>query len=119
MKQISNINEALALYEQKAIKRGEALEEGRSKIANRCYDSICDIVSFLRAQKELKRLAIFYNHPNPYVRLNAAAYLLPLFEEKSLQVMEEIAQGIGPAAWNAKMTIQEWKSGNLKNYYTL
>lgn len=119
MKRIESIDQALKLFEEYSIKRGKALDNGDSKTANRCYDNIGKIVHLLREEKQLARLSVFYNHTNAFVRLVAAAYLLPVFEKESIKIMKEVSRENGIVSLNAKLTIQEWKNGNLRNFYTL
>lgn len=118
MRKINDLKEALKLFEDAAIKRGEAIRNGRSKIANRNYDKMADIAKYLRANNSLHELSIFYIHPDIALRLSAA-YLLPVYEKESIKVLKEIAKMDGIESFNAEMTIKEWKNGNLRNYYTL
>lgn len=119
MKKVETIEQALELFEKYSISRGTAIDSGNSKSANRCYDKIRNLILFLRERKELPQLAIFYHHPNAFVRLAAAANLLPVFEKESLKVMREITKEKGIVSLEAEMTIKEWKNRNLKTFYTL
>ena len=119
MKKIEDVQEALKLFEDAAQKRNAAINEGHSKIANRNYDKIVNIAKYLRDCKSLHELSIFYTHPDIGVRKTAATYLLPVNEKESIKVLKEIAKLNGLAAFDAKMTIQEWENGNLRNFYTL
>lgn len=119
MKEIESIKQALILFERYSVKKGEAMDSGNNKLANRCYNSIENIISFLREKKGLSRLAIFYSHTNVFVRLSAAAYLLPVFEKESLEVMKKLSRENGIVSLNAEMTIKEWKNRNLRNFYTI
>lgn len=119
MKRVESIDQALKLFEEYAIKRGRALYSGDSKTANRCYDNIGKIVQLLRDEKQLARLAVFYNYPNAFVRLAAAAYLLPVFEKESIKIMKEVSKESGIASLDAEIIIKEWKNGNLRKFYTL
>lgn len=119
MRNIKNVKDALELFEKAAIKQSEAIDKGNSKVANYNYDKMVEVAKFLRANKSLNELSVFYEHPNISVRLFAAAYLLPAYEKRSLKVLYEISQMRGLESLNAEMTIQEWQNGNLRNYYTL
>lgn len=119
MKKIKNVKEALELFESAAMERSEALKMSNSKKANRNYDKMAIIVKYLRENKSLHELAVFYQHPDICLRSSAAAYLLPLYEEKSIDVLQEIAEMKGIEGFNAEMTIKEWKKGNLHDFYTL
>ena len=109
----------MKLFEDAAIKQEEAISMGKSKIANRNYDKIAEVIKYLRINKTLDKLSVFYIHPNQSVRSWAAAYLLPVNEKESIKVLKKIANRKGPGAFDAKMTIQEWENGNLRNFYTL
>ena len=62
---------------------------------------------------------MFYTHPNLSVRSWAAAYLLPVYEKESIEILEEIAKLEGLEALEAEILIKEWKKGNLHDFYTL
>lgn len=119
MKKVESIEQYLILFEEYSINKGEAMNTGGSKSANRYYNNIENIVGYLRESKRLSQLSVFYNHPNAFVRLSAAAYLLSVFEKESLKVMKKISKENGIVSLNAKMTIREWENGNLRNFYTL
>lgn len=119
MKKITSVEQAIALFEKYAIKQDEASYCGNSKKANYYYDKNQNIVQYLRNVKYLDALSIFYDHPNMAVRSWAACFLLPLHEKKSLSILKEIANMNIFGSLDAKITIQEWKNGNLKNFYTL
>lgn len=119
LKTIKDIKEALELFETAAIKQGEAISNGNSKIANHNYDKMATVIKFLRTHKSLHELSKFYTHNNISVRLWTAAYLLPVDEKKSLDILKEIVNMKIRGSLDAEMTIQEWKNGNLRNFYTL
>ena len=115
----NTIEEALAIFEKSAAKHGEASFEGQARIANYNYDRMAKVVSFLKSQNSLAALSIFYSHPNIAVRSWAAAYLLPVYEKKSIKILKEIVKLHVFGSLDAEMTIKEWKNGNLKNFYTV
>lgn len=119
MRKINNLKEALKFFEDAAIKYGEAIRNGKSKIANRNFDILADIAKYLRKNNSLYELSIFYTHPDISLRSWAATYLLPVYEKESIKVLKEVAKMDGIESFNAEMTIKEWKNGNLRNYYTL
>lgn len=119
MKRVESIEQALKLFEEYSTKRGKALYSGDSKTANRCYDNIRKIVHILRDEKQLDRLAIFYNHPNTFVKSAAATYLLPVHEKESIKVLKEISKMKVFGSLDAEIIIKEWKNGNLRDFYTL
>ena len=117
---IKDVNHALFLFEKHNIQRGEALNVGNGKKANYHYDRIRKIIVFLKREKALMNLSIFFTHTNPYVRLDAAANLLPLYEKDCLKIMKAIEKDEkGIVVIEAEYTIKEWENGNLKEFYTL
>ncbi|HJA55866.1 MULTISPECIES: DUF2019 domain-containing protein [Bacteroides] len=120
MRKIKNLKEALEIFEDAAIKQADAImQKGSSKIANRNYDKILSVAQYLRENKLLPELSVFYMHPNLSVRSWAAAYLLPVYEEESIKILEEIAKFEGFGALDADILIKEWKKGKLRDFYTL
>lgn len=120
MKKIKDLKEALEIFEDAAIKQADAItQKGSSKIANRNYDRIAAVAQYLRENKLLHELSVFYTHPNLSVRSWAAAYLLPVYEKESIEILEEIAKLEGLEALEAEILIKEWKKGNLHDFYTL
>lgn len=119
MKKEVDVKELLKLFEEAGLKRSEALKMYKSRIANANYDKMAEIAKKLRAANSLHELAVYYDHPDISFRTGVAAYLLPVYEEKSLKVLREISEMGGIGSLNAEMTIKEWENGNLRNYYTL
>ena len=114
-----SVKEAVILFEDCATKRALALQEGKSKIANRNFDKLVLIAKYLREQKALCELARFYEHPIIGVRITVAAYLLPIYEKKSISVLKEIVKMKVVGSFDAEMLIKEWEKGNLQDFYTV
>lgn len=122
MKKKDDLEELLKSFEEAEIKRSEALKVNKSRIANANFDKVQEIVKRLRTMNALPELARFYEHPEIHLRISAAAYLLPVYEERSIRVLQEISEMKGlknMEAFCAEMTIQEWEKGHLRNFYTL
>ncbi len=120
MKKEKTVDELLALFEKHAMNHGEAMASGNSRKANYSHDKILEAVHYLKKKNKLEALVVFYNHSNMSVRSWAACFLLPMYEKKSLKILKEIAgMNIPSVSFDAKMVIQEWKNGHLKDFYTL
>jgi hypothetical protein len=104
-----DIKAALDLFEAAAIKNAAATEEGNYRVGNKEYDKISKAVAFLKEQNQLESLSGLLTNDSVGVRLWAASYLLPIFEEKALLVLQEISDGTGILSFDAKMTLSEWK----------
>lgn len=113
---MKNIDDMIEEYIQLTISRGEALEEGNSKKANKQFDKIRKIEKELKLDSDLyvKYFEPLLEHENDYVKVNAAYSLLPLTTKKSEKVLAELSKKRGLMAFEAEMTLQEWKKGNLK-----
>ncbi len=117
MKRFKDVNEALALFEYYEEKGFDALDQyGDSKTLNRCQENICKILTYLKSNDSVYLLERFYNHPNIAVRIEAALYTLPLDEKKSLKVLQDVVKSGDKNAFEVKLTIKEWKNGNLKPF---
>ena len=117
---IKDVNHALSLFEKHEIKFGEGSDAGNSSKTNYHYDKIREIAGFLKKEKALPNLSIFFKHPNPWVRVGAAVHLLPWDEIKSLEVLRLIETNEkGIVTIEAQYCIEEWENGNLKHFYTL
>ena len=56
----------------------------------------------------------YLEHKSLEVRLWAAYYLLPINEEKAINVLKAITKQQGIIATTAEITLNEWRKGNLK-----
>jgi len=101
MTKITDTETALALFEEAAIKHGEATEQSDYKTGNRNYYIIEKAASYL--QKESNSVKVW-----------AAAYLLTISEKEAIEVLERISQGVGIVSFGAETTLSEWRKGNLK-----
>lgn len=119
MKKIQDVDSALRQFEAAAMARHRALTEGIKKHANKEFDAIQAAAVFLRGHSALPRLQELLDHLEKCVRGAAAAYYLPVDEARAIQVLEEVAHDTSVTGFNAHMTLQEWRKGNLRNFYTL
>ena len=116
MAKIKDIVAAKALFVEAAIKHAEATKEADYKTGNKNFLKKIAAVSYLKEHNSIHELLQYLNHNDVGVRLAAATYLLPQYEEKGIKVLEEIAKIAGPPSFDAKMTLREWRNGNLKSY---
>lgn len=114
MKKIKDIDTALAVFEEAAIKQAEATEEGDHKTGNKRHDEITKAATFIKSENSIDSLRQFLSHSSIGVRMWAACYLLPVDEKEGERVLKEIAKSSGIHALTADTTLSEWKKGNLK-----
>jgi len=104
---IKNVEQALDIFEKKAIKHGELTKTGEiaSKI-NYQYDGIVVAVKWLYKNGELIKLNKFYESPYLNVRSWAASFLLEIDTQNAEQVLDDL---IKKKYFNAQYVLIEWK----------
>ena len=114
MTKIKDITTALSLFVEAATKHAEATIEGDYKTGNKNYDKVLKSVSYLKEKGRIDELLQYLNHNVVGVRLAAATFLLPKYEKKGIEVLEEISKSSDFLSIIAETTLSEWKKGNLK-----
>jgi hypothetical protein len=99
-----------------AAEHGRSTESGDYKKGNAAYDRMIAALAELRerADRGESVLKELLDHPNGWVRLDAAIHLLPLRAELASTVLEDLASGPqSQLEFNAKMGLREWRAGKL------
>jgi len=94
--------------------KGEAGEVGDSKTDNKQYKIINSVYILMKNSNRLDEFVNLLNHESPYVRLWASAYALQVTNSMAEEVLETLADFKGLLGFEAMMTLQEWRKGNLK-----
>jgi len=90
-------------------------EDIEPKVSNAAHDCIVRVVVKLAKQDGgLLNLVPLLQHPVPNVGLWSAAHLLRVYPEQAESVLENIANGKGPIAFYARITLEEWRKGTLR-----
>ncbi|MBE5903809.1 MAG: DUF2019 domain-containing protein [Pseudobutyrivibrio sp.] len=98
-----------------SINNGIAQEEGNANQANKYYRVIEKRKKWLVDNNELCN-AVFLellNHENGYVRFHTACALLHVKNEEALSTLQSLAEKKGILGFSAKMTVSEYKKGNI------
>lgn len=111
---MKNIETALEFFLEASVKQVEATEIGDYKSANKYYDRIIKSTNFLKDENAIDRLLDYLSSPYVGVRLWSACFLLPLYEQKGIKILKDIAKTKGIHSLTAETTLSEWKKGNLK-----
>lgn len=104
-----------------AVKRSQLLQAGKPKNANDRYDELYRLKGRMRqlpdrGEAALKRIS---TTADPDVQIMAAAALLALDETFATELLERIRdRNPGLPALTAQMTLQEWKSGSIREYWS-
>lgn len=83
MGKIKNIEEALAIFEDCAIKRGMAIDEGCYKNVNKNFTKTMRIAQYLYNQNSLELLEKYLDDENPWLKL-ITAYFYCLYAQKNV-----------------------------------
>jgi hypothetical protein len=111
------IESLVARYTEAAISHGAAMEPGDHIKANRAADAIAAVYRELRrrggdAQRHLLPLL---DHPDPSVRSWAGAHALEFAPGDGERALSQLCNSSGKVvAFNAKMTLAEWRKGRLR-----
>ncbi len=97
-------------------KYGIAQEKGNVKEVNKQSAIIQNIKEDVRkySQDELLLMKSLLSHENDYVRLVVASMLLKEDKKNAESVLEELSMKRKLIGFEAKMTLSEWKKGNIE-----
>jgi hypothetical protein len=110
--------EKLDRFIQVATEEEQAQKDGNSKKTNKCYHILMETGKVLLEQ-EGGGAALFglLAHENDSVVSWAAYFLLKNKKEEAVSALERISKKEGIIAFNAEMTLREFRSGRLKLQY--
>ena len=103
-------------YIAEATEHGRCTESGDYKKGNAAFDRMKVALAELRGRADRGEsiLMELLNHPNGWVRLDAATDLLPLRAELASTILENLASGPqSQLEFMAKMVLREWRAGRL------
>jgi hypothetical protein len=103
-------------YIAEAAEHGRCTESGDYKRGNAAFDRMNVALAELRGRADRGEsiLMELLNHPNGWVRLDAATDLLPLRAELASTILENLASGPqSQLEFMAKMVLREWRAGRL------
>lgn len=109
--------ELLASYIAEAGSYGQAIGNGRHRVANSNFDLTRRVLSEMerRDPKARLRLSNLLVNADPGVRLLAAADLLPVAPEQAVAALEEMVAGPpSPTRLMAEIALQDFRSGHPK-----
>ena|SRR6267154_1404721 len=103
-------------YVAETAEHGRCTESGDYKRGNAAFDRMNAALAKLRGRADRGEsiLVELLNHPNGWVRLDAATDLLPLRAELASAILENLASGPqSQLEFMAKMVLREWRAGRL------
>lgn len=115
----TDIETLLIRFGDAASKHGAATETGDHKMANRNHAIIIKTVKYIDKYFRRDVLQPLLISPDAGVRLWAASYTLPINEAEAVRVLEALSEEQTLVGFSAKMTVKEWKKGNLSDFFKL
>lgn len=107
---------AIQRFLEAARRHGASTLAGDSKAANVAYESLVDAIRHLRAtpDKGVELLTGQLSDEDLSIVTWSALFLLPFDEPKASAALGKVARsGVPRLAFNARMTLKEWKAGRL------
>jgi hypothetical protein len=107
---LEELVEAFALH---TAAQTDAIFRGDAKTGNKHANKRIEAFKKLRAHGDAGRdaLVVLFTHPRMDVRGMAAVYLLRYRTAEAKAVLEEIAKGVGLAAFEAQEALKRWEEG--------
>ena len=111
---MKSIEEAISIFENSVAIQAQTFETGDYKKGNRHFKLYMQSIVYLYEHNHLADLEPLLKHENVGVRSTAAYALLPIMEEKSKAVLQEIANSnYGIHSLNAERTLQRWNDNEI------
>ncbi|MEH7348808.1 hypothetical protein [Gottfriedia acidiceleris] len=101
-------------FKEIAKKRWEYLNNDDSTKGNKYYDELLSIAKDLHSENKLHELCVLLENENIGVQFESASKLLTLSIDKVVKTLETITEKKGTLPFSAKMTLRQWRAGNLK-----
>lgn len=111
--EVIELNSNLSNFVEMCEKKAELENSGNWETGNQLYNRIIAIYNELETSGREKDLLELLDYKNPWVRLWAATFMLKVDSKKAEQVLEELST-LKFVGFDAKITLQEWRKGNLK-----
>ena len=111
---IKNLEEALICFKENAIIHGEYTQNGDYKRGNKSHKNIINANKYISAEHKYEILEPLLEDNNLSVRIWAAYALLHVNTPKAVKALKEIVKNdSGIMGFNAEMTLDEFKKGNI------
>lgn len=108
------MDERVIKFGEIAKKRWEYLDNGDSSKGNKCYDELLLIAKELRDEGNLIILNVLLDDENEGVQFEVATKLVTLNLKNAENTLEKLSEKKGVLPFSAKMTLRQWRAGNLK-----
>ncbi len=110
---MKSAEEFVQVFAEAVAAQTRAIGEGDARTGNKWADKYIGAFAQLRKMGDEGRdaLAVLFHHHSADVRTAAAAFLLRHRHEEAVAVLEDAAQGVGLAAFEAGEALKRWEEG--------
>ena len=111
---MKSIEEAISIFENSVAIQAQTFETGDYKKGNKYHKLEMQSVVYLYEHGHLSDLEKFLNHKNVFVRAAAAYMLLPIMEERSKAVLQEIiSNNYRHQSLMSEIGLKRWENGEV------
>jgi hypothetical protein len=110
----ATVHELVSRYAEAAAAHVAASEQGDHRRANPQHDVLAAIYRELRRRDEAEALLPLLALHEPAVRSWAGAHALEFSPDEGERVLEALASETGLVGFNAQMTLETWREGELR-----
>jgi len=110
------LEENVASYVSAVIGASQAVDQGNESALRREEKALKREKERLRERGTAGQRALIslLRHPNPWVRLDAAAQCLAFDRDAAEKSLEQVSEDPGLAGLTAATTLKEWRAGRMK-----
>lgn len=114
MKEYKDLTEAFSMFKKNAIEHGQHTMSGDYKLCNKCYKNIMNAVKYIASKGKYDGYKPMLEDANPSLRIWTAFALLHVDTKNAVKALKKvIKEDDGIMSFDAKMTLKEFKKGNL------
>jgi len=101
------------IFIEACTKKGRADEHNAPGDGKNQYNILVSVFRKFDCEGRMHELLGLLNHGQPYVVLWAGAFCLRDYPDAASAALEKLAQGRGAVAFNAKVTLSEYRKGHM------
>lgn len=109
----ASLEELVGRYASAAAAHAKASEQGDYAVANPQHDAVAAVYRELRNRKEREALLPLLQAGDLGVRGWAASHALEFAPDDGTRVLQELSASAGLVGFNAQMTLDTWRAGEL------
>lgn len=110
----ATVDQLVSRYVEAASAHQMASEQGDHTRANPQHDIVAAVYRELRGRGEEEALRPLLTHNDPGVRSWAGSHALAFSPQDGEKVLEALAKESGVVGFNAQMTLETWREGELR-----